>query len=338
MSSLIQNNNTFTLGDITASHEKLPVGNYSLQHSDMIGYFLVKQEDFKLPTKLYGDFKFIKRWIKSYKDNSEKNLGILLSGTKGTGKTVAAQLFCSMSGFPVIFITSDEHGPDFEAFISNPIFENSIIFIDEFEKVYNRREDDNSLLTLMDGMYRTKLIFLLTVNDPTQINNKLQNRLNRVKYHKLYEKLEDDVINEIIDDLLEKTEHRKSVDEFVKRFDFITMDVLTSIIKEVNTFDEDALTCASYLNLTEEPHFYQINVLFDGKEYKCDGHYFNYKVQPFELDYNDNVPDELKELIPEYSYILPSDFDYSVDRGTVTVNYSNKVKFILRRNSYSLAF
>ena len=66
MSTLIQNNKTFSLGNITGSHDKLPVGNYSLQHSDRDGYFLVQQEDFKIPSKLYGDFSFIDRWIKSY--------------------------------------------------------------------------------------------------------------------------------------------------------------------------------------------------------------------------------------------------------------------------------
>ena len=33
-------------------------------------------------------------------------------------------------------------------------------------------------------------IFLLTVNNPESINEKLKNRLNRVKYHKIYEKLD----------------------------------------------------------------------------------------------------------------------------------------------------
>ena len=339
MSTLIQNNKTFSLGNITGSHDKLPVGNYSLQHSDRDGYFLVQQEDFKIPSKLYGDFSFIDRWIKSYQNNSEKNLGILLSGIKGTGKTVAAQLFCNRIGYPTIFITSNYEGPEFEEFISDPKFENSIIFIDEFEKVYERESDTNSLLTLMDGMYRTKLIFVLTANDPSRINNKLQNRLNRIKYHKLYEKLEDEIIDEIIEDLLIHKEHKQSLLDFIVKFDFITMDVLTSVIKEINVFNEDAMVCASYLNLTEESSYYKVSVIHNGITYKCDGHNFNFRTQDLEICYVLDTPsEELVKILPDYTSVDINKLNYIVNKGIVTAKYTDDVTIVLKRGSYSLAF
>lgn len=341
MSVLIQNNNTFTLSDMTGSYEKLPVGNYSLQYDDRTGqYFLKQQEAFKMPAKLYGNFDFVNRWVKSYQHNSEKNMGILLSGVKGTGKTVAAQLFTINIGYPVIFITSDEHGPDFEAFLSNPVFNNTIIFIDEFEKVYAAEEHSNSLLTLMDGMYHTKLIFLLTVNDPSRINNRLQNRLNRIKYHRVYEKLDDETIIQIVDDLLTRPEWKKSVIEFVDKFEMLTMDVLTSVIKEVNLFDEDAISCAKYLNLIEEPEYYKISVIYDGSEKHCDGKYVNYKKQPIEIEYryglDDNDP--LAKLLPDYTQIKAMEHPFKVNKGVVIIDYSDEIQIKLIRNTFALAF
>lgn len=337
---IIQNHSHFSLGEISASHDKLPVGNYALQFDRNTGtYFLMAQPDFKLPTKLYGDFSFIERWKMSYENNSAKNLGILLSGTKGTGKTIAAQLFCRIMNKPVIFITQAEAGPNFESFISNPIFAESIIFIDEFEKVYRRDDDTNSLLTLMDGMYHTKLIFLLTANDPTSINNKLQNRLNRIKYHKLYEKLDPATIKEVVDDLLTKTEHRESIDKFVETFDMMTMDVLTSVIREVNLFNQDAITCAKYLNLIEEPEYYKISVCYKGTDYRCDGQFVNYRKKPTIIGYYHEAPKELNDLLPDYTNIKIYEYPYSIVEGVVVCQYSEDILIKLQRGgNFSLAY
>lgn len=337
---IIQNHSHFSLGEISASHDKLPVGNYALQFDRNSGsYFLISQPDFKLPTKLYGDFSFIDRWKKSYENNSAKNLGILLSGTKGTGKTIAAQLFCKMMNKPVIFITQAESGPGFEAFISNSIFSESIIFIDEFEKVYRRDNDDtNSLLTLMDGMYPTKLIFLLTANDPTSINNKLQNRLNRIKYHKVYNRLEPETVSEIVDDLLVKTHHRESVNKFIETFDMITMDVLTSVIREVNLFDEDAITCAKYLNLIEEPEYYKIIVNYKGVDYKCDGQFVNYRKTPTQITYYNSVPEGVNKALQDYSNVKIYEYPYTIVDGIVVCQYSKDVQIKLARGNFSLAY
>ena len=337
---IIQNHSHFSLGEISASHDKLPVGNYALQFDRNTGsYFLMAQPDFKLPTKLYGDFSFIERWKKSYENNSAKNLGILLSGTKGTGKTIAAQLFCRMMNKPVIFITQAEAGPNFEAFISNPIFAETIIFIDEFEKVYRRDDDTNSLLTLMDGMYHTKLIFLLTANDPTSINNKLQNRLNRIKYHKIYDKLDTTTINEVVDDLLVKTEHRPSIDRFIETFDMMTMDVLTSVIREVNLFDQDAITCAKYLNLIEEPEYYKIVVNYKGADYRCDGQFVNYRKKAVQICYYRDAPDDLTEELQDYTNVKIFDYPYNIVDGVVVCQYSENIIIKLQRGgNFSLAY
>lgn len=336
---IIQNNKVYTIGNITGSHDKLPVGNYALQFDESKGqFFLTQQIDFKLPSKLYGDFKFIDRWIKSYEHNSAKNLGILLSGTKGTGKTVAAQLFCQKMNKPVIFITEAYNGPGFEAFISDPHFSESIIFIDEFEKVYRRDEESNSLLTLMDGMYHTKLIFLLTANDPSSINNKLKNRLNRIKYHKVYNRLEPETVSEIVDDLLVKTHHRESVNKFIETFDMITMDVLTSVIREVNLFDEDAITCAKYLNLIEEPEYYKIIVNYKGVDYKCDGQFVNYRKKPTQITYYNSVPEEVNKALQDYSNVKIYEYPYTIVDGIVVCQYSKNLQIKLARGNFSLAY
>jgi hypothetical protein len=273
MSNIIQIGATYLIKDLTATHDKLPLGVYLTQYNDNTGeYSLVAKEQFKLPKKIYGDYSIVKRWLKSWKHNSEKNMGILLSGTKGTGKTITAQKFCIEAKMPVIIVDSPHGGgyaKGFNNFISNPVFNNSIVFIDEFEKIYQGRDEQSELLGLLDGAFMTKLIFLLTVNE-NNLNDYLNNRLNRIKYHKAYGDLETEIVEEVIEDLLVNKEHKDSIYKFFKKVNMCTFDLLVNVIKEMNLFNEDAITCGAHLNLTIQEKIYAVYELFDGKEHKCD--------------------------------------------------------------------
>jgi hypothetical protein len=273
---ILQSEDQYSLAGLTATHQKLPVGTYIVQFSDTRGYYLVRKEDFKLPSKTYGDFAITDRWIKSYQHNSEKNLGIILSGIKGSGKTITAQKFCIDSGLPVIMLTNAWSGAAFTDFITSPVFNNCIIFIDEFEKVYPDHNDPDGnnpqkdLLSLMDGNFPTKLIFLLTVNE-FHINEYLINRLNRIKYRKHYDSIEQDVMDQVIDDLLsvEYLKYRNTIYDFFDKLGMCTFDLLVNLIKEMNLFGEDALQCAKHLNLRGEARFYHVYEIVGEEEHQC---------------------------------------------------------------------
>jgi hypothetical protein len=269
--SVIQTGEKFSFADITGTYDKLPVGNYMLKYSEREGFFLTKKESFVLPSKIYGDQSIINRWLTSWKNNSHKNLGILLSGLKGSGKTITAQKFCIDSNLPVIIISSGFSGSDFVDFITNPKLGECIIFIDEFEKIYNEYDRDNSqhdLLSIMDGNFSTKLIFLLTVNNEN-LNEYLVNRLNRIKYRKAYSDLEFETIEAVVDDMLINKSHRQSIYEFFEKVNMRTFDLLTNLIKEMNLFGEDAITCGMHLNLRSHAKHYEVFEIFKGKEFEC---------------------------------------------------------------------
>lgn len=264
---IIQSGEKFFINDVSGTYDQLPQGNYLLKFNPREGYFLTKKEDFKLPKKIYGDHSIVNRWLTSWENNSEKNLGILLSGIKGTGKTITAQKFCIDSNLPVIIINEPFYENDFIDFITNPALGKCIIFIDEFEKIYSDYQLQYPLLSIMDGNYTTNLIFLLTVNDRL-INPFLLNRLNRIKYRKSYAYLEESIMKEVIDDLLINKDHVDSVYKFFDKLGMCTFDLLVNLIKEMNLFKEDALVCGEYLNLEIEPKIYNVYELFNGKEHE----------------------------------------------------------------------
>jgi hypothetical protein len=267
---IIQSGITYRVGDITNTFTQLPPGNYLLD-ADQKGFFLVKKEPFTLPKRVYGDHSIIERWKKSYENNSEKNLGILLSGVKGSGKTITAQKFCMEMNMPVILITQPFGGPLFTDFLTR--LGRVIVFVDEFEKIYKEKpgEDGHSptdLLSLMDGNYQTRNIFLLTVN-AMSINEYLVNRLGRIKYRKHYNSLSSDVVNDVIDNLLVNKAFGPSIHEFFEKVGTCTFDLLVNLIKEINLFDEDAISCGKHLNLQSEPRWYDVFEVFEGKDYPC---------------------------------------------------------------------
>lgn len=266
--SVIQSGTKYSFANITDTFTTLPKGNYLLKFDPRDGFFLEKKDAFILPKKIYGDQSIIKRWLTSWKTNSSKNLGILLAGVKGSGKTITAQKFCMDSELPVIIINEVFQGSDFIDFITSPKLGECIIFLDEFEKMYAKQEHQQELLSIMDGNYSTRLIFLLTVNED-RLNDYLVNRLNRIKYCKTYYDLDVDTINSVIDDILVNKDHAESIHTFFEKVNLRTFDLLVNLIKEMNLFNEDALECGSHLNLKPHNKTYEVFEIFNGKEYPC---------------------------------------------------------------------
>lgn len=110
----------------------LPVGLYEINVCEKRGMFLSPRSGgFELPTKLYGiETPFIERVAKTFASTSE-NMGIMLTGLRGTGKTVTAELIANRLNQPVIMIKQDQPGIiDFMDMIPHPV----TFFVDEFEK------------------------------------------------------------------------------------------------------------------------------------------------------------------------------------------------------------
>ena len=139
-------------------------GNYIIHYDkENDEYYGSKTDDFTLPEKIYGNYSDeVDLWIRNFKNRS-KNLGIRLDGLKGMGKTLMAKKFMIESGLPVLVINQAFCGSKFNQFI-NSINQEVILFFDEFDKVYKSEEHQEELLTLYDGVYDSKKVFLMTSN------------------------------------------------------------------------------------------------------------------------------------------------------------------------------
>lgn len=244
----------------------LPVGVYTIKVPMMGPVYLEKiKENFNLDYKIYGKSPqlFVDRVLKSF-ENTQGNLGILLDGIKGTGKTVTSEMMCNAfaekHNMPVILIT--QRFP--YEFLAN-IQQDVVVFIDEFEKVFSSEEDgyrkDHSgeLLTIMDGALKSKhrRLFLFTTNTK-DINDNLLSRPGRLRYIKEYGSLDVETIKEVVTDLLEDKTLEADVIEFIMGLSIITIDIVKSVIEEVNIHKESPSVFKSFFNVKEKNLVYTL--------------------------------------------------------------------------------
>lgn len=238
----LQDGNVFSQGSATTvSHsEGLPKGVYEVKVS-MTGFYLSKiAESFTFDYKLYGlNQKFIDYVLKTY-ENTTGNLGVLLDGIKGTGKTVTAKELCNNLQLPVILVQSMGDSNDkLIKYLSTTINFDCIFFFDEYEKEF---KDSSDVLSFMDGTYNSiyRKIFLLTTNE-LNVDPNLLGRPSRIRYKKSFNNLSEEVTREILNDILEDKTAIEKVIELTHSMNIITIDLIKAIATEINIHGVEAL-------------------------------------------------------------------------------------------------
>ena len=192
-------------------------------------------------------------WNNEQTRKTQKNLGVIFNGIKGTGKTIAAKLLCNQIGLPVIIVSYPIAG--MLEFIQNLDFE-CVVLIDEAEKTF-KNNNDEVLLKLIDGVYnRKRKLYILTTNK-LYIDDNLIGRPGRIRYIKEFGNLSIEVVNAYLDDNLQKPECREDIRRLVDSLDISTIDILKSIVEEANVFGH--VDTETTLNLPQR--LYEIDCL-----------------------------------------------------------------------------
>jgi hypothetical protein len=242
----------FALRDITTQISTLPVGVYAIREDPFKSLYLERRADkFEFTHKVYGkDQLFIDRVCKTYQ-NTAGNIGVLLNGVKGTGKSVTAKILCNQLGLPVL--TIDENFDELVPFLSE-LPQDVVVMLDEYEKVFG---DSRKLLGVMDGVDASfnRRVFVMTTNE-SYINSNMLSRPSRIRYVKHYNNLDLNTVKEIIEDRLENKDYRDDLLTIMRDMTTITIDLLISLIHEINIHDEPASKFLNVFNVElKNPHF-----------------------------------------------------------------------------------
>ena len=208
-------------------HETLPIGTYIVQKNPMTGaFYLTKVDSLTIPPKLYGNtLRHTERILNTFETRTSST-GVMLNGEKGSGKTLLGKNLSvegASRGIVTVLINQPFCGDDFNKLIQQ-IEQPAIILFDEFEKVYDS-DDQQHILTLLDGVFPCKKLFVLTCNDKWRVDQHMRNRPGRIFYMIDFKGIEPEFIREYCADNLQNQKHVERLIQISGMFDTFNFDM-----------------------------------------------------------------------------------------------------------------
>ncbi len=227
-------------GEDVQTYKSLPADTYRVEFSKLSGYYLSKHNDLVTREKVYGPYAEKVNKVMNTFSHFNRNMGVILSGPKGVGKSMFARLLAEAgkkSNLPLLIV--DTPAPGIEDFISS-IHQECIVLFDEFEKTFKTDKDSDyspqdNLLSLFDGIDDGKKLYIITCNDTRGLSPFLLNRPGRFHYHFMLSTPTGDEVREYMNDNL-VGDARQYIDKIValSGMSSFTYDVLRAIAFELN--------------------------------------------------------------------------------------------------------
>jgi hypothetical protein len=234
----------------------------------------------------------------------------MLTGEKGSGKTLLTKkisLLAGEEGIPTILINQPWCGDAFNSFIQT-IEQPCVVLFDEFEKVYDKDEQE-AILTLLDGVYPSKKLFLLTCNDKWRVDHHMRNRPGRIFYMIDFKGLDIEFIREYCEDNLVNKKHIDAVCNISTIFGQFNFDMLKAMVEDMNRYGETPQEVIALLNA--KPEFssevkFDVNLQVNGLDVELNnlghkGWHGNPLTEEIEISFKDYGynDDELPGLVSE---------------------------------------
>ena len=257
MAKFVSNNGRISvISDNVNINDTLPLGTYYISFDPISGFYLSQTENIQLKTKIYGEKTGIRtsRIINTFKDRVD-NTGVLLSGIKGSGKSLQikhiSEVLRNEHGISSLIVNTNMPIDALTLFL-NEITEPVVVILDEFEKTFEKMEEQKQFLTLLDGISFNKKLYLFSCNDVEKITEFMLARPSRIYYHYRYTTMDKEAVVGYCEDFLK---NKKFIENIIAIHDFMgntfNFDILQSLIQESNRYDESPLDIINILNIKD---------------------------------------------------------------------------------------
>lgn len=238
----VNSGNTYTIYDNSIQLlTSLPAQTYLVNFDKQSGFFLSKYADIQVSEKMYGVHNAKLTKVMAAFNAFERNLGVILSGDKGIGKSSFAKLLaveCVKTDIPVVVVNT--YIPGIAEYLAN--FDQTVmVLFDEFDKTFKTSNNNGvdaqaEMLTLFDGLAQGKKMFVVTCNSLNGLNDFLVNRPGRFHYHFRFGYPTAEDIREYLADKVNEEFHSEinKVVNFSRKID-LNYDCLRAIAFELNT-------------------------------------------------------------------------------------------------------
>lgn len=221
------------------TYDQLPPKTYRVDYDPETRIFsLLETHDFEIPeTKIYGQHLDKVKKVLNSMDKMNRNLGVILSGDKGIGKSLFSKclgLKARKKGIPVILVNEYHEGI---ANFLEEIEQTVMILFDEYDKTFDEKKHNcqAEMLSLFDGVSAGKKLFVIKCNEIQSLSQYLINRPGRFHYHFRFLYPTADEIRDYMEDKLDKQyyDEIENVIAFSVRMN-LNYDCLRSIAFELN--------------------------------------------------------------------------------------------------------
>lgn len=249
-------------GNSMQAYDSIPAYTYNVRFDEMTGFYLKVRSKLAVKEKTYGAHpEKAEKVLKTF-SVFERNLGVILSGDKGIGKSLFARMLAEKAqdaGYPVLII--DQFIPGISNYIQS-IDQEAVFLFDEFDKTFggvrpgdNETDPQASLLSMFDGTSDGKKLFIITCNSLDKLNDFLVNRPGRFHYHFRFGYPSVEAVKEYLEDKLDAA-YRGEIPKVVIFSQKVTLnyDCLRAIAFELN------------MGLPFEQAIQDLNIINVGKE------------------------------------------------------------------------
>lgn len=257
----------FVYDDDISTYLAIPASTYKIRCSQTTGFFLEECDSLVFREKLYGNYQEKADKIFSSFEKMERNMGVIFSGIKGSGKSVMTKVLAKEAienGYPVLIADNAYSG--IEDYISS-IKQECVVIFDEFEKIFRQKDDGDfnpqeNLLSLFDGIDSGRKLFVITCNESTRLNQHFLNRPGRFHYHFVLGSPDKQEVQDYLEDNL-SDDAKKYLPQIVglSVITGLTYDMLRAIAFELNQGYSLADTFAD-LNITKDDEL-RVDIRFE---------------------------------------------------------------------------